>query len=325
MFYRMPPISMSEIGFSFMPDYAVLLLCDRIILDKTTFTKLSEKRCGIYGEMAEVVARLNDDGFLRIEDFSSVISDNYDLLDTMLKKDLKILDEWVDALKESLNNWQAFLESVKGPLFDQMKQNRDHAATQATVHIQQMHSHQLSTIIHYAGNKVSGSYMLLEEALQSARKRRKSEYRNELRNILAGYLSQVNANLVLCESLQAGFHDWYDFGPFYREKFIRVGKENAPGQDGIENVKCLFDVSFPEYTFWTPKGLLKALKDKRIKDLRELVDKATQGEIEFDREFATRTLQEVLGVESGLGKFRNYASYVTSPLGFIPGIFSSIQ
>ena len=34
IFYRMPPVSMSSMSQPFMPDYATLLLADKIILDK---------------------------------------------------------------------------------------------------------------------------------------------------------------------------------------------------------------------------------------------------------------------------------------------------
>ena len=52
-------------------------------------------------------------------------------------------------------------------------------------------------------------------------------------------------------------------------------------------------LSFPEFTFWTPVNIVRALKDKRIDDLRRLVEAAAKGDVEFDREFATRVLGEL--------------------------------
>ena len=36
IFYRMPPVSMSEFSLGFLPEYAVLLLANEVILDKET-------------------------------------------------------------------------------------------------------------------------------------------------------------------------------------------------------------------------------------------------------------------------------------------------
>lgn len=87
----------------------------------------------------------------------------------------------------------------------------------------------------------------------------------------------------------------------------------------------MFDVSFPEFTFWRPDNIVRALKDKRIVDLRRLVAAAARGEVEFDREFAVRSLIDVLRIERSIGKLRNFVSYLTAPLGFIPAVGTPVQ
>jgi hypothetical protein len=135
----------------------------------------------------------------------------------------------------------------------------------------------------------------------------------------------VNANLLLSNELGSGFYDWCDFRPFYHDKFLRVARSAAPGENETECIRELFEVSFPEFTFWTPSNIVRALKDKRIVELRNLVDSAVRGDVTFDREFATRVLGEVLGVERSIGKLRNFVSYVTLPLGFIPWVGTPVQ
>jgi len=124
---------------------------------------------------------------------------------------------------------------------------------------------------HFADNvigvwqKLGIADKLAAEALRSATKRRSAKHRAALKERLSVYLSYVNANLVLSETFQAGFYDWFDFRPFYREKFTRVCREQMPSETPVESVKQLFEISFPELNHWTPSKIVRALKDKRIK------------------------------------------------------------
>src|SRR5262245_18068517 len=77
IFYRMPPVSMaSRATTAFKPDYAVLLLCDRVILDAQSFECLKDTKTNYYAEMADTIKALHAEGFIRIEDYDAVIADN---------------------------------------------------------------------------------------------------------------------------------------------------------------------------------------------------------------------------------------------------------
>ncbi len=296
LFARMPPVVMPRISEQFSPDYAVLLLCDRVILDVKTY-ELLQRAPWAYAEIAETLTLLHKEGFVRLEDFEATINRKRGLLEEMLERDLKELNQWAPILTESIEAWREFTQS-----------SRDALSAKYGVD---------DPLSGYRGS-------VLEEALQSSRKRRLSKYRQVLRRTLAGYLSCVNANLLLSEAFQSGFHDWCDFTPFYRDKFRRVARE-IPGDNEMENVRRLFDLSFPELRLRRPKDLLRALKDRRITDLRDLVGCAARGEVTFDREFAVRTLHEVLGVERGVGRWRTIVSYGTTPLGLIPWVGTPLQ
>lgn len=49
-----------------------------------------------------------------------------------------------------------------------------------------------------------------------------------------------------------------------------------------------------------------------------MVRAAARNEVDFDREFAVRVLTEVLKIEQSIERLRNFVSYVTVPLEFIP-------
>ncbi len=300
LFYRMPPIWMNR---SFMLDYAILLLCERIIIDSETFERfLSGKYAKLYGEVANMVKALYDEGFVRVENFDNIVRDNRKLLDLMLERDLKRLDDWVNTLKESVDIWDKFLDSVS--VGD---------------------SHRCLSWLGWPGLHGVSSYSHRYQRLQQIIKQGNSTYQGDIKPILTEYLSYVNANLVLSFKFNVGFHDWQDFLPFYRDKFLTIGCEDIPEQKYIKKIKQLFEVFIPEVLPREPKDIIRVLKDKRISDLRNMVDKAVKEGIEFDYKFANSITQEVLKIEKRIGRIRKFISYVTVPIGFIPWIGTILE
>lgn len=320
IFYRMLPASIGSVGQELMPDYAALLVADKIVIDRKTYDLLITGRHSSYGNVALMVKALYEEGFVRLEDFETEITQNRNILDEMLKRDLKELDSWVPPLKESIEEWRGFCGGFRGSLRQDFLEGqlKDQGLSKEDSEFYEDISHRMAIWMHSVGAYSAHAHMLVEIALMSSRDRRKSEYRDALRDMLSEYLSYVNANLFLSNKFGVGFYDWNDFRPFYKDKFMRIAKDSHPAQKETESVKKLFDISFPELTFWSPSNIIKALKDKRILDLRKLIDQAASGHVEFDKEFANRTLSEVLNIERSIGKLRNFVSYITIPLGFIP-------
>lgn len=52
IFFRMPPASLASAGQEFMPDYAALLITDRIVIDQKTYELLISDRHVSYGNVA---------------------------------------------------------------------------------------------------------------------------------------------------------------------------------------------------------------------------------------------------------------------------------
>jgi len=338
MFYRMPPVSMSSVGQQFLPDYVTLLLANKIIIDCQTYDRLNNPHHS-YNAVAIMIKRLYDEGFVEIKDFDKVIIENKPLLEKMLEQDLKSLDLWIEPLKESTLYWEDFVAKFYGELRNEYFNIEDSASDLRYSKLRHYETHHepyysgksivqqlfLNHSLHHGIEIYSPEISINEILSSSSTKRRTSAYKQALKKYLIGYLSQVNTNILLSQTFETGFHDWYDHKPFYQEKFLRVAKESSPGEQEIENIKKLFEISFPEFSFWQPDNILKALKDKRIEELRQLVDSACKGKVEFDREFANRTLLEVSKVDSNIARFRNVVSYLTMPLGFIPTIGTPIQ
>lgn len=320
IFYRMPPVALSNLGSGFIPDYAVLLLCDQIILDEETFSRFVEESTYIgYRDVARTLLTLYKEGFVKIEDFGAIIDKNHSYLESMLENDLIDLDYWITPYKESYRLWMEFVDSMKMYLYNDSA-NSDHkfAMGENDILKKRMSRYSIGEYIHISYARVvagKARIQMYEELVNSNLKNGDlSEKSIEcFQQLLAEYLSYVNANLVLSKSLNASFHDWFDFAPFYNRKINLLGKNQTLGRERVNHIKQLFSVTFPDLSLWEDKKLIKALHDKRIGDLRSLVDKAIRGEVDFDQRFANNILREVLRIEHNIKNKRNLISYITLP------------
>src|ERR1051326_5295926 len=308
LFYRMPPVSMSRATHAFAPDYAVLLLADMVIVDQATYDRLLTSHHHSYSQVAIMLRALHQEGFVKLEDFDAAIEPHRKLLDDALERDLKQLDAWIEPLKESAKKWQEFVQHLHSSLGAELAKARNRTSHFGDAIPGDIQGQQVMAWLHDANNLSAlglvTSQLMVQEALESSRMRRKTEYRDQLRIHLAECLAYVNANILLSQKFDSGLHDWPDFQPFYHEKFLTVMRDSAPGQKEIGNIQKLFEVAFPEFAPCQPEAVIKALKDKRINDLRNLVSRACKGEVEFDREFANRVLHEVFKVEQKMNTVR---------------------
>ncbi len=124
IFYRMPPASIVSSGQELMPDYAALLVADKIVIDSKTYDLLITGKHTAYGNVALMVKMLHDEGFVRLEDYEAEITQNRIVLDEMLKRDLRELDSWVNPLKESTEEWRGFYEGFSGSLRQEFLEGR---------------------------------------------------------------------------------------------------------------------------------------------------------------------------------------------------------
>jgi hypothetical protein len=106
--------------------------------------------------------------------------------------------------------------------------------------------------------------------------------------------------------------------PFYRQKFLAIGREDLPGAAAAEASHQLFDLAFPEFSIRSPHHLLALLKHKRVGELRMLINEASAGSVVFDEDFARSVFREVFGIERKLGRQRRLLGYLTLPIGYVP-------
>lgn len=279
-----------------------------MILDQETFQRLVHEPHEMYKEIAATMKALHAEGYVELVDYRSIVEQNIDLIRTMLDRDIQALHIWDEPLEESLRIWSKFVELIianegEWPDYDGPPLDR-HAS-------------------HFSADALE----LLETSLTGPKPLGMRGFNPGLTSewLRASYLAYVDANLVLSNQLGVGFHDWEDFSPFYRAKFLSIGRTELEGQPQTTASRSLFEVAFPELRLQNPSALLKVLADGRIADLRRLVQAAVDGEVEFDTQFARRTLEEVLQTEWRSARYRRVVSYVTMPLNLIPWVGSIVQ
>jgi len=338
MFYRMPPVSFRWSNESFAPNYELLLLCDKVVMDESSFGRLVEHPTRAYTKVAETFKALNGEGRIELVDFLSVLRGNEELLNRMLDHDIKVLDQWVVPLRESLAIWKRFstksVERMPGYGDFSVDASRyqnclDDMSTSIDTHPGLLplswFVHSYIRPVNVAKPETQQRSSMVDEALASSKKRKRKEYRGALREVLRGYLTYVNANLILSNELEVGFHDWQDFFPFYSLKFLSVGKDEDRVEGSRRQVEKLFTVPFPDLAIRDTSALLHALGDKRIEDLRQLISDAVLGKVEFDEQFAKSVLSEVFRSERKSREFRRILGYLTLPVGFVPWIGTLAQ
>ena len=338
MLVRMPPVAMRNVvGPWFMPDFGALLLCDRLVLDERSYGMLVEHSYPPYRQVAQTFSTLRKEGFVELVDFDSILDRHSQLLENMIEADMRGYERWFQPLSDSLGIWRTFVEplfrSSPGAGYDQSVRNipLGYRGARATISPPGFVERVRGTLAEASATRPSRltRIFLFIDDLASRRQEKAGTSRllktiarlalrspgqnDELRDLVHAYLSYVNANLVLSADLDIGFRDWADLAPLYKQKFLPTGRDR-PEERQLDQAERLFTVSFPELAIIDDYGLLKILNDKRIADLRQLVERAVDGDISFDHEFAKSVLRDVFHAEKRAARYRSVASYLTIPL-----------
>jgi hypothetical protein len=300
-FYGMPPVSMRDVnGPFFLPDYNTLLLADQVVLDKASFTALQWEHHRSYAVVADAMQSLEADGFVELADCGAILNDNRSLLAQMLESDLDAIERWERPLAESVGVWKRFITQAGTLLDDNVREERPALGVQ---------------FLHF------GSH-----AETHTRSISIPDTSDRLRQTLTPYLAYVNANIVLSNELGVGFHDWMDYAPFYRTKFLAVGREDVEHQQvSSEAVHTLFRLAFPDFAIHDARSFIKIVKDKRIVNLRAKIQDAVDGKVQFDQDFARTTLLDVLNLERRSAQYRHVTFFLTLPLHFIPLVGAAVH
>jgi hypothetical protein len=302
-FFGMPPTAFAITQRCLEPDYAALLLSERIIIDEESYERLTHRRHWSYNVVADTMRALQSEGFLRLENYSHLLAPHENAIAAAVEQDVREPAQWRRALSVSVERWSSFVEltRLEAPLL--------YASDGPSVSVRDS----LRWVSGYLSHVIEGPDAYLHSRVP---------FTEEIDTILREYLTYVESNIRLAQELRTPLYDWYDYQPFYEQKLTGLRRSK---NTELQKVQQLFDVSFPEFSIASSRQLIRILKDKRISQLRELISTAARGDVTFDREFAVRVLLEVLSSEEAIGRYRSIISYGLLPLGLIPTIGTPLQ
>jgi hypothetical protein len=313
-FHRLPPLDMRSVVGPFEPEYSLLVLCDKLILDELSFERLERNSSPLFTTMGKTVKVLYDEGFVELADYSATLRNNMDLLGKMTDSDL-VSGRWEAALSSSNAIWRNYFRKVAPRLGLEEYAGRE---TRGFVHLPR--AGEIGPAFRTSPHIIDGIVFRAQEFYDPG----KLDF-PRVRDLIAAYLVYVNANLILSNEMDSALHDWEDFSPFYRQKFLGVGQRNPPATAQADASRQLFDIALPELAIDSPEHLVRVLKHRHVQELRALIDAASRGDVEFDVDFARNVFREVFGIERKAAKGRRIIGYVTMPLGFIPLIGNFAQ
>jgi len=307
IFYRMPPTAFEWRGRYLVPEYALLLLCDRIIIDTESFHRLSISSSQPYDQVADVLLALHQEGFIKLEDYGERAKAAQVTIQRRVDAALKQRD-WSEVLGASVDLWQRFVTG-SATAFDRTRRLYFHGLHQF--------SPEQSFFFHEVANH------LVKERIRVDAAQKAFDSQHDISSVLTTYLTYVETNIELSRQLRAPIHDWADYGPFYRERLANSEIQHD-FDSHVTEVGRLFSLTFPELAPMNASAVIEILNDARLKTLRNLVSEAVQGNVTLDRDFAVRTLLEVLNIERRAARFRTVSSYALLPVGYIPVVGTPI-
>ncbi len=330
-FNKLPPLVLSKSATAanfvrnysprptFTFDYAALLMFDRVLIDTASYEQLMQYDITVLDEKeaADIrifLAELENSGRLVARDFMMTTSETRSIWQLALEYDLNNLTEWTEPLESSLRIWNQTLASLDSE--DPILQVGDENVRAQDVSMQLTHHH---------GARMPLSLELCLDALRRWKSKQEPSVREYARQLLEDYLSYVNINIALAYEFDAAFIDWADFEPFYRKKFNLAGQRERPSAESIAAAKNLIEVVFPYFLPCDMKQLVRVYEDARIEQLRQVIQEAVEGKVEFDADYAASTLREVLKIERKSAVRRKISGWATLPLGIVPIIGTGLQ
>jgi hypothetical protein len=322
-FDRLPPLNMRSAVGRFEPEYSLLILCDKIILDELSFERLKENRQPIFAAMAQTIKALHDEGYVELADYSSALRGNVDLLRKMTDIDIRSIGQWRQPLQISEEIWRRYVRRTLPYRGSARVYRRLTGSAPEPGHLPVTHA---VADFSLEEDRYQRYLSIHRRPTYSIHRRPTDDFIVPIEDRrLKAYLTFINSNLILSNEMDSALHDWEDFLPFYQQKFLGVGRRNPPAAAQAEASRQLFDVVLPELAIDSPQQLIRILKHRRIGELRALIDAAGRGEVEFDADFARNAFREVFGIEKRVAKGRRIIGYVTLPIGFIPLVGSFAQ
>lgn len=305
--YQLPRLSLARLNQMFMPDYALLLLMDNIVMDVHTYEEIVRGLQPMPGSTALVIKMLKDAGAISLVDIKHALQKRQGNVELLVEEELMEPLKWAPAVAASVAHWRAFdmaIQAIVRPQVQQLRRNPPKHGVDF--------SEQGSHYVHDLGGRIQMVKFFAEDALPSPDHTEEQPDMEVLTNHLREHLLYAGLNAVLADELKVTLHDWIDAQPYTTRE---LGDKNADfSKASPEKVgQRVFDLSMPEFTLWHPDNVLKVLASPQVAELREQVRTALVDGAWAGQKDAQKILADVAKTDGGVASVRRVSAYRSEP------------
>ena len=303
-----PPSLYTPRGFEL--DISPLLMVDRLVLDSYAYEYIVNECHHFLEPLQEMIPVLLDEGFIELADFGGLTKPHKEDVARQTQKAVEHVLDWRPQLAHFADWWaacQADLRQAMGQAYE------------PTVPV-------ILGIYAYlmqARGKVEQSEVeRLAKLIRSKKKKWKKTELEELQAIVSPYLSYVHLNLALSEIVGHPLLDWQGMERFYQAKYDSTLRSVNPKmtrqQQLLLRARQLFTVALPGLRPSTPQQAITLLTDKRVRDVRQMLEEAVGEGRTLTESWGQEALIAAQQAQIKLEKKRTVTGWVARAVSFIP-------
>jgi hypothetical protein len=287
--------------------FAPLLLCDEAIIDEESFDRIIHTRADYAARIANSFSVLSDRGFLKKIDFRNTLRSNASKIAVATNFELESVDKWVDVIRKDFEKWETNREIYKRGLG---------SSYDFTVRAPTGVLEALSVI---GRKKSERNLSFMRRILFKHKHVRSSGETDILKEIVRPYLDYVHSYLLLWEKYKMPVSDWEENGNIFKRK-LELGFKTDTAIQGSENLKTIFSVALSKLEPSNVQSFLRVVRDKRMKELRDVVQVCGQEGADFDYEFLQKIIIELGARRPRVGR----ANTIINAIGWAAGVIPTV-
>jgi len=301
-FESLPPLGSFDPAGGFTPDYAGLLMFDEFVIDGEAQEILGKPSDRPWlGSWPALIKSLTSEGCVTVADVRQAASNKPQRLGAELRRIKRDPSQWAEAA----DYFNAVLGKADALLGDDPQQ-----AKRASWEFEP------DAIFGLKGPDGKGHCLgvVLSEGAHSDDESHARMYGTAL-DALELQVREVIACIAACEALSVVPFMWAPYRKYLDKAFAGATNPVVAATEG----RKFFEIAFPAYAPTTVEQFAKFRRDKRIRQLREEIRRASAAGDLLDPKYPQRILEEVLRVETRNVSKRRLIGWIGNALGIFAG------
>ena len=300
----LPPLGFYRPGGGFAPDYPLLAMFDEFVISEEAFDRITHSSAEWLGQWPKVLKALLAEGSLSTIDLDEEIRKASHHRGQLLRSDLRDSARWSHAMAyhDSLmaTAHEAFGNSPREAKAPTWQFDTDHLPG-VPGSDGELHALSAAPLVDPGEDPNDPHFQLHELALDT----------------LTGQLREVNAALAVSKQLNVAPMLWAPYQEYLTQK-SQVSADVTSALADAKNAQLFFSVAFPRYSPESATHLAKLRADRRVVALRAAIRQAAASGTLLDPQYPQKVLEEVLRLETRIGRVRRIAGWLSSAVGLLP-------